>query len=163
MAYSPLYKREGNWGRSKCDPQLFLGLFLGTGWSAIGQFFFPVPSYSPRGLFENRLDPVSFLFLKWRIRHFHISHNIIFLRVSCPPTHANSFAYALFTFPSKRLKAPKEDEDKAYAKLFARVGGQETRKQRVLWEMWKWRVIINRQRAVTRVVIRVSRTCRSTD
>ena len=68
-----------------------------------------------------------------------------------------------FTFLSGRLKVSKEDEDNAYAKLLACVGGQETHKQRVLWEMCKWRVIINRQRAVTRVVIRVSRTCPSTD
>ena len=94
---------------------------------------------------------------------FAISRFPLCLCFCCPPAHAGSFAYALFTFLSERLKAPKEDEDKAYAKLFACVGGQETRKQRVLWEMWKWRVIINRQRAVTRVVIRVSRTCRSTD
>ena len=44
-----------------------------------------------------------------------------------------------------------------------RVLGGKKHKQRVLWEMCKWRVIINRQRAVTRVVIRVSRTCPSTD
>ena len=162
VAYSLLYKREGNWGRSKCVAQLFLGSLLGTRRSAIGQFFFP-HSNSPRSLFENRLDPVSFSFLNWRIRHFHISHNTLCLRVSCSPTRSDSFAYALFTFLSGRLKTPKEDEDKAYAKLFACVGGQETHKQRVLWEMWKWRVIINRQRAVTRVVIRVSRTCPSTD
>ena len=144
-------------------PATLSGIVTGNALVSHWPIIFPVPSYSPRSLFENRIDPVSFSFLKWRIRHFHISHNTIFLRVSWPPTHANSFAYALFTFLSGRLKVPKEDEDNAYTKLLACVGGHETRKQRVLGEMWKWRVIINRQRAVTRVVIRVSRTCRSTD
>ena len=84
---------------------------------AIRQFFL-LPCNSPRSLFENRLDPVSFSFLKCRIRHFYISHNTL---CSCPPTHANSFAYALFTFLSGRLKVPKEDDDNAYTKLFACV------------------------------------------
>ena len=43
----------------------------------------------------------------------------------------------MLTFLSERLKAPKEDEDNAFAKLFACVGGQETRKQSVVWEMSK--------------------------
>ena len=162
MAYSLLYKREGNWGRSKCVAEFVSGIVTRNAPVSHSPIFSP-HSNSPRSLFENRLDPVSFSFLNWRIRHFHISHNTLCLRVSCSPTRSDSFAYALFTFLSGRLKTPKEDEDKAYAKLFACVGGQETRKQRVLWEMWKWRVIINRQRAVTRVVIRVSRTCPSTD
>ena len=152
--------------RTGADRNASRNYFWDRCWERAGQLLanlFPVHSNSPRSLFENQFDPVSFSFLNWRIRHFHISHNTLCLRVSCSPTRANSFAYELFTFLSERLKAPKEDEDKAYAKLFARVGGQETRKQRVLWEMWKWRVIINRQRAVTRVVICVSCTCRSTD
>ena len=36
------------------------------------------------------------------------------------------------------LKVPGEDADNAYAKLFAFVEGYETRKQSVLWGMWKW-------------------------
>ena len=35
---------------------------------------------------------------------------------------------------------PREDEDNAHSKLFACVEGQETRKQSVLWEMWKLRM-----------------------
>ena len=50
--------------------------------------------------------------------------------------HASSFAYALFTFLSGRLKVPREIEDNAYAKLFASFGVQETSKQSVLREMW---------------------------
>ena len=84
--------------------------------------------------------PKSVLIGWLTVRHFHISLNTVCLRVSCPPTYASSFAYALSTFVSGRLKIPREDEDNAYAKLFACVGGQETHKQRVLWEMWKWRI-----------------------
>ena len=49
--------------------------------------------------------------------------------------HASSFAYALFTFLSGRVKVPREIEDNAYAKLFASFGVQETSKQSVLREM----------------------------
>ena len=48
-------------------PQLYLGSLLVTYRSAIGQFFFPVPSNSPRSLRECKLVPVSFSFLKLRI------------------------------------------------------------------------------------------------
>ena len=50
-------------------PQLYLGslLVIMTYRSAIGQFFFPVPSNSPRSLRECKLVPVSFSFLKLRI------------------------------------------------------------------------------------------------
>ena len=37
---------------AKMCPQLLLGLLLGTRWSAIGQFFFLVPGYSPTSLCE---------------------------------------------------------------------------------------------------------------
>ena len=40
------------------------------------------------------------------------------------PQHVSSFAYALFTFLSGRLKVPREDEDNAHAKLFACVSTQ---------------------------------------
>ena len=132
--------------------------------------FFPslitVPDVFPK--IDSIQFPSRFLSGEFAISTFPIIHfvrplTLFACLISCPPAHANSFAYALFTFLSGRLKVPKEDEDNAYAKLFACVGGQETRKQSVLWEMWKWRMIINRQRAVTRVVICVSRTCRLTD
>ena len=42
-----------------------------------------------------------------------------------PPTNANSFAYALFTFLLGRLEVPREDEDSAYAKLFVCIGGKK--------------------------------------
>ena len=71
---------------------------------------------------------------------FTISTFPLCLRVSCPPAQAGSFAYALFTFLSGQLTFRREDKDNAHAKLFASVGGQETRKQSALWEMWKWRM-----------------------
>ena len=52
----------------KCIPPLFLGSLLGMHRPAIGQFLSPVPSNSPRSLCESQLSPVSFLFLKWRIK-----------------------------------------------------------------------------------------------
>ena len=58
---APLYKRPGDWSRNFA-PRLFLGLLLGRRQSAIGQFFLPVPSNSPRGLCESELVPVSLLF-----------------------------------------------------------------------------------------------------
>ena len=45
-----------------------MGSLLGMHRPAIGQFLSPVPSNSPRSLCESQLSPVSFLFLKWRIK-----------------------------------------------------------------------------------------------
>ena len=74
-------------------------------------------------------------------RHFHISHNTPCLRVPCPPTRANSFAEALSSSSFGAFNRSERNVNNAYAKLFARVGEQETRKQSVLWEMWKWRIL----------------------
>ena len=51
---SPLWKREGTWNQNSSHNILFLGSLLGTCSSAIGQFFFPVPSDSPRSLCEKK-------------------------------------------------------------------------------------------------------------
>ena len=51
------------------------------------------------------------------------------LHVSEGKKHANKVYYGGC---GSGLEVPKEDEDNAYAKLFACVGGQETRKQNVL-------------------------------
>ena len=59
--------------------------------------------------------------------HFHISHNTLCLHVSCPPTAQTVCISIVFIF---------------YAKRFACVGEQETRKQSVLWKMWKWRITV---------------------
>ena len=72
------------------------------------------------------------------IRH---SHNTLRLRVSCSPTHANSFAYSLSSSSLGTFNRQERNVNNAYAKLFACVGGQETCKQIVLWEMWKWRIL----------------------
>ena len=48
--------------------------------------------------------------------------------------HANKMHYGGC---GNGLEVLSQDEDNAYAKLFACVGGQETRKQSVLWGMWK--------------------------
>ena len=56
-----------------CIPQLFLGWLLGTRRSAIGHFFFTVPSDTPRSLCESYLDPVFLLFLKWRISAYFLT------------------------------------------------------------------------------------------
>ena len=64
-----------------------------------------------------------------RIRHFHISHNTLCLLVSCPPTHANSFACALSLSSLRNFNCPERNVNNAYAKLSACAGGQETRKQ----------------------------------
>ena len=56
-----------------CIPQLFLGWLLGTRWSAIGHFFFTVPSDTPRSLCESYLGPVFLLFLKWRISPYFLT------------------------------------------------------------------------------------------
>ena len=71
----------------------------------------------------SKIDSIQFpsLFLtgEFVISIFPIIHFVcVFLAY-----HANSFAYALFTFLSGRLKVPKEDEDNAYTKLFACVLG----------------------------------------
>ena len=56
---------------------------------------------------------------------FAISTFPLCLRVSCPPAHAGSFAYALFTFLSGQLKFRREGKDNARTKLFACVGGKK--------------------------------------
>jgi len=63
------------------------------------------------------------------IHHFHISHNTLCWRVSCPSTHTNSFAYALSSSSLGTFNRPKRNENHAYAKLFLYVGGQETHQQ----------------------------------
>ena len=63
------------------------------------------------------------------IRNFHISHNTLCLRVSCPSTHANSFECALSSSSLGTFNRPERNVNNAYAKLLASVGGQETRKQ----------------------------------
>ena len=70
------------------------------------------------------------------IRHFHVSHNTLCLRVSCPPTHANSFAYALSSSSLGIFNRPERNVDNNCA-----CWGHATRKQSVLREMWKWRTV----------------------
>ena len=81
----------------------------------------------------------KYLQTKPRIRHFHISHNTLCLRVSCPPTHANSFACALSLSSLRNFNCPERNVNNAYAKLPAWV--QETRKQSGNVEIWKWRIV----------------------
>lgn len=107
-----------------------------------------VRTWPTRGLslwssqFTKTLFYIYFMFsLTMPIRHFHISHNTRCLCVSCPPTHANSFAYTLSSSSLGIFNRPERNVDNAYAKLLACVGGQETRKQSVLREMWKWRTV----------------------
>ena len=55
---------------------------------------------------------------------------------------ASSFAYALFTFLSGRLKVPREGEDNAYAKLFPCVSTQISsfmnHDENCSWQLAKW-------------------------
>ena len=60
---------------------------------------------------------------------------------TCSPTHANSFAYSLSSSSLGTFNRQERNVNNAYAKLFACVGEQETCKQIVLWEMWKWRIL----------------------
>ena len=71
----------------------------------------------------------KYLQTKPRIRHFHISHNTLCLRVSCPPTHANSFTCALSLSSLRNFNCPERNVNNAYAKLPACAGGQQKHKQ----------------------------------
>lgn len=55
--FSPLYKREENWGQN-------LRSLLGIRWSAIGQYFVHVPYNSLRSLLKMLTLPSSFLISK---------------------------------------------------------------------------------------------------
>ena len=59
------------------------------------------------------------------IRHFHIPHNALCLRVACPPNAQAVLHRHCFQFLSGLLKVPREDEDNAYVKLLARLGGKQ--------------------------------------
>ena len=48
-------------------PAIVSGIVTGDAQVSYWSIFAPVPSNSPRSLFESSLCPVSFSFLKWRI------------------------------------------------------------------------------------------------
>ena len=144
---------EKGTGADRMRPAIVSGIVTGNAPVSHWPIFFPSVVRVPEvfSKIDSTQFPSRFLTGEFAISTFPVINFICVFLAS----HANGFAYALFTFLSGRLKVPKEDEDNAYAKLFACFGGQETRKQRVLWEMW--------QRAVTPAVICVSRRCRLTD
>ena len=73
--------------------------------------------------------PQKYLQTKPCTPHFHISHNALCLRVSCPPTHANSFTCALSLSSLRNFNCPERNVNNAYAKLPACAGGQQKHKQ----------------------------------
>ena len=64
----------------------------------------------------------------------------VFLTPPPPPNTRKQFCIRIVLIFSWTFNRPERNVNNAYAKLFACVGEQETRKQIVLWEMWKWRI-----------------------
>ena len=61
-------------------------------------------------------------FFRQQIRHFHVSHNALYLPPTTPPPTPN-FAYPLFPFLLGITTVPREIENNAYAFFFFFWGG----------------------------------------
>ena len=116
---------------------------------SIGNFFYPVPSSSPRTLCEKKLSPDSFSSLKWRIlqnscfsprkKYFKIRYwiiHIFFLLIACSyRSHRRCLELIRRPCASRKVRAKLALEISTYLLKFFR--SFESRIQQLFWYVWR--------------------------